>query len=128
MPFPIQERTDRGVLLNTQDIQEVGYVDDASLKRLDRASVPDDAFRPLPEQLIERYVVLAMQGALVELLEDESGWYAEIPGFEGLWADGRSEDEALEVLTSALKEWIIFKRERKHRDIPEIRGINLNRG
>lgn len=84
--------------------------------------------RPLPEQLIARYVREALVRAKVEPLEDGSGLYAHVPALHGAWGEGQSESEALEELASAIRDWVVFKMERRHNDIPVLAAIDLNRG
>ncbi len=72
--------------------------------------------------LIE-YIEMAMEKATVERLEDGT-WYAEIPGFNGVWADGDTEPEACEELREVLQDWIEF---RAHRglEIPKVGSIDV---
>jgi predicted RNase H-like HicB family nuclease len=42
------------------------------------------------------------------VLEDGS-WFAEIPGFEGVWANGATVEECRQELQEVLEEWLILK-------------------
>lgn len=81
--------------------------------------------RALPAQLIRRYARLAAMRADAEELEDGT-WFASIRGFQGVWAQGDSEEEALETIESVLLDWTCFKIVDKDRDLPVIDGIDLN--
>src|SRR5918997_550563 len=50
----------------------------------------------LPMQLIDKYVEVAMRHAILKRHPD--GWFATIPGFQGVWAEERTEGQTLEVL------------------------------
>ena len=39
---------------------------------------------------------------------DDSTWYAEIPGFEGVWANSTSVEECRKELIEVLEEWLIL--------------------
>ena len=41
--------------------------------------------------MITEYINAALRKALYKVLEDGS-WFAEIPGFEGVWANGASKN------------------------------------
>jgi predicted RNase H-like HicB family nuclease len=96
----------------------------------DQAKPPeaDEGFRPVPDQLIERYIRIALWRARTEPLEDGSGWFAELPILQGVYGEGESEQEALDLLASAIQAWVLFKMERRHSDIPILADIDLNRG
>jgi predicted RNase H-like HicB family nuclease len=76
-------------------------------------------------QLVEKFLVAAMKKALHSQLEDGT-WWAEIPGFKGVWANAGSLKGCLEELKEVLHEWLLLKREHQDRDIPIIEEINLN--
>ena len=84
--------------------------------------------RPLPDQLIDRYVRIAVAKARVEVLEDGSGWFAEVPNFKGVWAEGASEEEALKDLATTLRSWVVLKMRQGHADIPPLDDIYLSLG
>jgi predicted RNase H-like HicB family nuclease len=64
-----------------------------------------------------------MRQASYEQTADGS-WFGSIPGFEGLWADGPSQEECREELRSALEDWIVFSL-RRERPVPIVDGIDL---
>jgi len=53
-----------------------------------------------------QYMSEAMRRAEYERLEDGGGWYARIPGFEGLWASGATIEDARKELYEALDGWL----------------------
>lgn len=79
---------------------------------------------PLPMQLIEKYAEVAVRHATLKRYPD--GWVATILGFPGVWAEERSEEQALEVLKEVIRDWTLLKIQHKDRDLPVIEEINLN--
>jgi predicted RNase H-like HicB family nuclease len=79
----------------------------------------------IPWQLVERYRRASMRRAKHRQLEDGS-WYAEIPGFEGVWASEETLQDCLNVLDEVLLDWLLLKIEHEDRDIPVVEGIDLN--
>lgn len=83
--------------------------------------------RVLPLELIARYARLAVRRAVTK--QRESGkWFAEVPNFPGVWAEGDTEDQALNELEDVVCEWAVLKLESGDRDLPELEDINLNVG
>lgn len=87
----------------------------------------EEDFRPVPEQLIERYATVALRRAATQQLEG-GDWYAEVPSLEGVYGEGDSEEDALTSLAESIRSWAIFKMERRHGNIPVLEEIDLNRG
>jgi hypothetical protein len=56
--------------------------------------------------MIIEYTNAALKKALYKVLEDGS-WFAEIPEFEGVWANGANVEECREELREVLEEWLI---------------------
>jgi len=79
----------------------------------------------LPEQLIDRYLQEALKGTIVKKLEDGS-LFAEIPGFDGVWASHDDLPACVLELREALFDWLVLKIEQNDRDIPTVAGISLN--
>lgn len=73
---------------------------------------------------IETYVKLALRGARVEPEGDE--WFAEIPGFTGVWAAGTNPEVALNQLESVLRVWLQLKLDQGDKDIPELERTKLS--
>ncbi len=73
--------------------------------------------------LIE-YIQQAIENAEYKKLEDGT-WFVEIPGFEGVWTNGKSIEECRRELIEVLEEWLILKL--RHGDpIPKVKGIDIN--
>lgn len=84
----------------------------------------DDA-EPMPSQLVDRYVRHAVDQAITEQMPDDT-WYAEVPVLPGVWAEGKTPDEALEELAVVAHEWTVIKVQDRDRDLPVLGGIDLN--
>ena len=69
------------------------------------------------------YMNKAMEKSEYKQLEDGT-WFAEIPGFEGVWGKGKTVGEALKDLWEVLEEWILLKI-RDGDVLPVIEGIEL---
>ena len=57
--------------------------------------------------LIE-YIQAALRKANYKTLEDGT-WFADIPGFQGVWANGRTVEECRDELREVLEEWLMLK-------------------
>jgi len=74
--------------------------------------------------MLVEYIQKAIENAEYKKLEDGS-WFAEIPGFEGVWANGKSVEECRKELMEVLEEWLVFKiRDKDY--IPVVNDIDLN--
>ena len=73
--------------------------------------------------MIFEYCQKALEKAEYKKLEDGT-WFAEIPGFKGVWANGNSVEESRNELISVLEEWIVLKL-RDGDPIPEIDGFKV---
>ena len=65
----------------------------------------------------------ALEKAEYKKLDDRT-WFAEIPGFEGVWANGNTVEECRTELLEVLEEWLILKL-RDSDPIPEVEGVSL---
>jgi predicted RNase H-like HicB family nuclease len=70
------------------------------------------------------YMSEAMRRAQYEELEGGEGWYAHIPGFEGLWASGKSIEETRAELKEALDAWLTVNLFVSQLPLPDI-GVSL---
>ena len=70
------------------------------------------------------YVDAAMQGATFEELENNTGFFGSIPGFQGVWANAGTLEETRAELAEVLAEWVDLGLEFGD-PIPEIAGIPL---
>jgi predicted RNase H-like HicB family nuclease len=76
-----------------------------------------------PDMLLD-YINAAMGKARYEILPDGEGFYGEIPGFQGVWANAPTLEECRRQLQSALEDWLLFSIER-HDPLPVVGGIEL---
>ncbi len=74
--------------------------------------------------MITEYIQAALEISQYKKIEDGS-WFAEIPGFDGVWSNGRSVEECRKELVEVLEEWLILKIQDKDH-IPVIKNIDLN--
>ena len=81
--------------------------------------------KPLPIGLIQKYAKLAVKQATIKQHPD-GHWFAEIPGFPGVWAKEPSAKESLEVLEDVLFDWLLLKIQDGDRDLRIIETIDLN--
>jgi predicted RNase H-like HicB family nuclease len=73
--------------------------------------------------MILEYCQKAIELAEYKQLSDGT-WFGQIPGFKGVWANGRTIEQCRRELIDVLEEWLILKL----RDcdlIPEIDGLKL---
>ena len=69
------------------------------------------------------YIQKALEKAHYKMLDDKT-WYAEIPGFEGVWANAETVEECRKELVEVLEEWLVLKI--RDRDvIPEVDGVQI---
>ena len=55
---------------------------------------------------------------------DDGSWFAEIPGFDGVWANAVTVEACRKELLEVLEEWLLLK-VRDGDEIPSIDGIQL---
>ena len=73
--------------------------------------------------MLPEYIKKALEKARYKVLEDGT-WFAEIPGFEGVWANGTSVEECRQELMEVLEEWLVLKI-RDRDTIPEVEGVGI---
>lgn len=76
--------------------------------------------------MLTDYIQAAMRRAHYELLENDEGFYGEIPDLQGVWANADTLEACREELQSALEDWILVGIWLGH-TIPPINGIDINR-
>ncbi len=74
--------------------------------------------------MIVQYIAAALAAARFEEIEDEEPWYGEIPELRGVWATGRTREEARERLAETLDGWLLV-RLRRGLAIPSVGGVRL---
>jgi predicted RNase H-like HicB family nuclease len=75
--------------------------------------------------MLTAYINAAMRKARYEILPDGEGYFGNIEGLQGVWANGDTLEACREELQEVLEEWIIFGLKKGHY-LPEIDGISLN--
>ena len=58
--------------------------------------------------MLTEYIHAALKKANYKKLEDDS-WFAEIPGFQGIWANGQTVEECRQDLSEVIEEWLMLK-------------------
>jgi predicted RNase H-like HicB family nuclease len=74
--------------------------------------------------MLLEYINKAMIKAHYEILQDDSSYYGEIPGFEGVYANASDLETCRNELKEVLEEWILLRVSR-NLEIPEVEGLNL---
>jgi len=74
--------------------------------------------------MLTEYLQAAMRRAKYEILEDDGGFYGEIPGFQGVYANSSSLESCREELREVLEEWLFF-RVYRNLDLPVVDGLEL---
>lgn len=67
------------------------------------------------------YISRKLKMAQYKLLEDGT-YFGEIPGLDGVWANGKGLEECRDELQEVLEEWILLK----FRDGEDVPGFHLN--
>jgi len=74
--------------------------------------------------MLTHYIRAALHQAKYEILTDDSSFYGEIPGFDGVYANAVTLESCREELEEVLEEWILF-RVSKNLPVPLAGGIEL---
>jgi predicted RNase H-like HicB family nuclease len=75
--------------------------------------------------MLTDYIRAAMRRATYELMEDDEGFWGEIPGFQGVWANADTLEACRDELQEVLEDWILFG-VWLHHELPEIDGLSIN--
>lgn len=73
--------------------------------------------------MLTAYIQAAMQRASYEKLDDGT-YYGEVPGLDGVWANGQMLEPCRAELQDALEDWILFRLTNAFA-IPVLDGIDL---
>ena len=73
--------------------------------------------------MLTEYIQKALEKARYKVLEDGT-WFAEVPGFEGVWANAPTVEGCRQDLMEVMEEWLILKI-RDRDPIPQIEGVSL---
>jgi predicted RNase H-like HicB family nuclease len=74
--------------------------------------------------MIMEYLMSAMRLAHYEILEGDEGYYGEIPGFQGVYANDATLEACRNELQSALEDWILLRVSR-NLTLPTVDGLTL---
>lgn len=74
--------------------------------------------------MIQDYLQKAMETAHYELLEDNQGFYGEIPNAPGVWATGNTLEACHQELLEVLEEWTIVGIAMGH-ELPEFKRVTI---
>ena len=72
--------------------------------------------------MIAEYIQAALEQAKIEQLEDNEGWYGEVPALRGVWAAGATPEEVRTDLPNVIAGWLQLRCERGL-SIPTLNGI-----
>ena len=76
--------------------------------------------------MLIRYVQAALKYAEYKKL-DNGTWFAEIPGFDGVWANASTVEACRSELEEVLGEWLILKIRDKD-PLPVVNGLEITVG
>ncbi|MBL7129182.1 MAG: type II toxin-antitoxin system HicB family antitoxin [Ignavibacteria bacterium] len=76
--------------------------------------------------MIIEYIERALKKAEYKKLEDGT-WFGEIPGLNGVWANGKSLEVCRDELIEVTEEWLLLKI-RDNESIPIIDGMGIRFG
>lgn len=74
--------------------------------------------------MLTKYIQAAMRKAKYEILENNEGFYGEIPGFQGVYSNAATLEECRDLLEEVLEEWVLLNIA-DNTPLPEVGGINL---
>ncbi|HEY8692521.1 MAG TPA: type II toxin-antitoxin system HicB family antitoxin [Chloroflexota bacterium] len=74
--------------------------------------------------MLTTYIEAALGRATATQLAEDSTYFAEIPGFPGVWATAETLDECMEQLREVLEDWIVLQL-RKDASLPDLDGMQL---
>ena len=74
--------------------------------------------------MLSEYLKAALAKAHYELLGCGEGFFGEIPGFQGVFAQADTLEACRDELASTLEDWLLFRISRQL-PIPVVEGLNL---
>jgi len=74
--------------------------------------------------MLINYINAALKKAEYKKLDDGS-WFGEIPGFPGVWANGKTLEACREELIEVLEEWLLLKI-RDGDELPVVDGYKIS--
>lgn len=73
--------------------------------------------------MLNDYIQKALEQAEYKKLDDGT-WFAEIPGFQGVWSSGIHVEACRKELQEVLEEWLLLKI-RDSEAVPNIAGVEI---
>jgi len=74
--------------------------------------------------MLSEYLRAAMRHAKYELLSDDGSFYAEIPDFQGVYANQATLESCREQLEEVLEDWVLFRVSR-NLELPVVDGLKI---
>lgn len=74
--------------------------------------------------MLTEYIQAALRRAKYEVLPEDQTFYANIPGFQGVWANADTLEACREELREVLEDWIVLGLRLGH-PLPVVDGISL---
>jgi predicted RNase H-like HicB family nuclease len=74
--------------------------------------------------MVRQYIDAAMRHAKYEILPEDSTFYGEIAGFDGVYANTSTLEDCRNELEEVLEEWVLFRISR-NLDLPTVDGLEL---
>jgi predicted RNase H-like HicB family nuclease len=74
--------------------------------------------------MVRQYIDAAMRHAQYEILAEDSTYYGEIQGFDGVYANAPTVEACRAELEEVLEEWVLFRVSR-NLDLPIVDGVEL---
>ncbi|MBM3925048.1 MAG: type II toxin-antitoxin system HicB family antitoxin [SAR202 cluster bacterium] len=75
--------------------------------------------------MLTKYLQAAMKRAKYEILPEDKGYYGEIPGFQGVYANSDTLERCREELREVLEGWVMLSLA-KGLPMPVVDGIDIN--
>ncbi len=74
--------------------------------------------------MLLEYIQATLEKAEYKQL-DNSTWFAEVPDFEGVWANGKTVEECRKELVEVIEDWLLLKL-RDGDPVPVVKGIDIS--
>ena len=74
--------------------------------------------------MVRQYIDTAMHHAKYEILPEDSSFYGEIEGFDGVYANAATLEACRGELEEVLEEWVLFRVSR-NLELPTVDGVEL---
>lgn len=74
--------------------------------------------------MLTKYIQAAMRRATYEILPENEGFYGEIPGFDGVWANASTLELCREELQEVLEGWLLLGLAKGHA-LPIVDDLDL---